>query len=189
MNPIRPIDTWFIEEVLPHEPQYLAVARRLTGGGDEAADLVQDAFAKLLSVDGWSAITNPRSYVIRILYNLAIERMRRAQVVEFRPLPDAGALESIDDAPDSFRIVAAQDQLRRTQAAVAALPERCRVVLIRRRFHNESPRDIARDLGISLSTFEKRLARAIELLTLALAPPEPHGEQHWPGSHCSEAIG
>jgi RNA polymerase sigma-70 factor (ECF subfamily) len=57
--------------------------------------------------------------------------------------------------------------------ALAQMPERCRTVLIRRRFDNQSPTEIARELGISLSTLEKRLARAVVLLGRALDPAMP----------------
>lgn len=170
MSATRPIDRWMIEEVLPHEPQYLAVARRLTRNDDEAADLVQEAMVKLLAVDGWAAIANPRTYAIRSIHNLAFGRMRRAKIVEFQQLSEIDSLELVDEAPDAFRVAAGRDQLARLSNALAAMPERCRTVLVRRRFQDEAPSDIADDLGISLSTLEKRLRRALHLLGRALEP-------------------
>jgi RNA polymerase sigma-70 factor (ECF subfamily) len=169
---MRPLDRWLIDEVLPHEARYLAVARRLSRDQEEAADLVQEALVKLLSIDGWSAIGNPRAYVIRMIHNIAVERMRRARVVEFQQLTEIDTADLCDDAPDSFRVVAGREQVARLSSALDALPERCRTVFVRRRFREQSPRDIARDLGISLSTFEKRLARALYLITRALEPDE-----------------
>jgi RNA polymerase sigma factor (sigma-70 family) len=169
---VRPIDRWFIEEVLPHERAYLDYANRVARDEAEAGDIVQEAYAKLFTLDGWTAIANPAGYVMRVVRNIAIERHRRAKVVALQPLPAPASLDIVDEAPDSFRVVAARRQMARVQQAILALPERCRVALVRRRFDGESPSAIATDLGISLSTYEKRLARAVELLTHALTPQE-----------------
>jgi RNA polymerase sigma factor (sigma-70 family) len=168
MSALRPIDRWFIDEVLPHEARYLMVARRLTRDSDEAADLVQEALLRLMNVDGWSAIANPPAYVVRTIQNIAIERVRRAKIVEFQQLSEIDAANFHDDAPDAFRLVSGQEQVARLAEAITALPERCRTVFVRRRLREQSPRQIAGELGISLSTFEKRLARALYLLTRAL---------------------
>lgn len=166
----RPIDRWLIDEVLPHEARYVAAARRLTRSQEEAADLVQDALVRLMALDGWAAIANPRAYVIRLIHNLAIERMRRARIVEFQQLAESDTIDLCDDAPDAFRVMAGREQVERLSQALNALPERCRTVFVRRRLREQAPGDIARDLGISVSTFEKRLSRALYLLTRALDP-------------------
>ena len=132
---------------------------------DEASDIVQEAYEKLIMLDGWAAIGNPPGYVMRMIRNLAIDRIRRARVVAMQPLPPPTSPDLADERPDSFRVVAAQIEMARVQQAISTLPERCRVVLVRRRFGEETPCGIASDLGISISTFEKRLARAVELLS------------------------
>ncbi len=182
MSVTRPRDRWLIDEVLPHEGRYLAVARRLSGGSEEAADLVQEALVRVMAIDGWAAITDPRAYVIRSIHNIALERMRRAKVVAFQQLSELDTIELHDDAPDAFRVLAGRDQVARLRKAIELLPERCRTVFVRRRFRDERPGDIASDLGISLSTFEKRLGRALYLLARAVEPgdkpqAEPSPEQ------------
>jgi RNA polymerase sigma-70 factor (ECF subfamily) len=168
----RPIDRWLIDEVLPHEARYRAVARRLMRNDDEAADLVQEALVRLLAVDGWAAISNPRAYVVRSIHNIAVERMRRAKVVMFEQIAQADTIDLCDESPDAFRVAAGRHEMDQLRKAVDALPERCRIVFVRRRFREQSPTEIASELGISLSTFEKRLARALYLLVRALNPVE-----------------
>lgn len=148
-------------------------AIRLARSEDEASDLLQECYAKLLGLSGFAAITNPQGYAMRVIHNLAMERFRKAQVVEFAPLRAASEIECMDDTPDSFRILAGKHQLERVEEAIESLPERCRVALVRRRYEEQSPREIASDLGISVSTFEKRLARAVALVARALTPATP----------------
>lgn len=169
---IRPIDRWFMDEVLPHERGFLDYARKIMRNDEGAGDIVQEVYVKLFALDGWSAIANPPGYVMRMIRNQAIERIRQARVVTMQQLPAPVLMEFADDMPDSFRIVAARKQMEKVQQAIAGLPERCRVALVRRRFAEETPREIASDLGISVSTFEKRLARAVELLTHAVTPQD-----------------
>jgi RNA polymerase sigma factor (sigma-70 family) len=187
----RPQDRWLIDEVLPHERRYLAAARRFTRGSEEAADLVQEALVRLVALDGWAAIADPRAYVLRSIHNIALERIRRAKVVDFQQLTEMDTLDLSDDAPDAFRVVAGRDQMARLGKAIELLPERCRTVFVRRRFRDQPPGEIARDLGISLSTLEKRLARALYLLTRALEPGDsgPPDLDDQAGDGDSRAVG
>lgn len=169
MPKLRPIDRWFIDEVLPHEKRYIAAARALTDSEDEARDLVQEVYVKLFSLEGWAAIESPPGYVLRMVRNLAIEHLRRAKIVSFRRLTEADAQNIWDESPDPFRITTAREQLSKVIEALEQMPERCRAVLLRRRFENETPTEIARATGESLSTLEKRLARGMQLLAQALA--------------------
>jgi RNA polymerase sigma factor (sigma-70 family) len=169
MPKLRPIDRWFIDHVLPYERRYIAAARALTDSEDEARDLVQEIYAKLFTLDGWAAIENPPVYVLRMLRNLAIEHLRRTKIVSFRRLTEADAQTIGDESPDQFRVMAAHEQLGKVMNALEKLPERCRSVLLRRRFSDETPTEIAQATGESLSTLEKRLARSMQLLMKALA--------------------
>jgi RNA polymerase sigma-70 factor (ECF subfamily) len=178
MSVIRQIDRWFVETVLPHEKALIAAAVRLCGDAEEARDLVQDVFARMLATEGWQAIGDTRGYMLRMMRNIFIDRLRRSKIVEFRRIFDMDDFDMPDDAPDQHRIIAGQQMLIKLRRAIDTLPEPCRVAFVRRRIHGETPRDIARNLGLSLSTLEKRLARAIYLLTKALAtcdtlPPDP----------------
>lgn len=168
MSVVRPIDRWFIEEVLPFERDLLAAAARWSASPDEARDLVQDVLARMLVTEGWSAIASPKGYMLRVMRNMAIDRMRRAKVIDFRHIVDLDDVEIADEAPDQHRIVEDRQMLEEATRAIAALPERCRTVFERCRVQGESPKQIAQELGLSLSTLEKRLARAIYLLTQSL---------------------
>lgn len=170
MSVVRPIDRWFVTEVLPFERDLLDAAKRLCSGTDEARDLVQEVLARMLSTEGWGAIANPRIYMLRMMRNLAIDRIRRSKIVDFRHFVDLEDFDTPDDTPDQHRIAEDRQQLEDLVRAVSALPERCRTVFERCRIDGQSPRVIAEELGLSLSTLEKRLARAIYLLTAALEP-------------------
>ncbi|MGU3391145.1 RNA polymerase sigma factor [Sphingomonas sp. M1A8_2b] len=178
MTVVRPIDRWFIDDVLPFERDLLSAAQRLCTGTDEARDLVQDVLARMLSTEGWRAIANPKTYMLRMMRNLAIDRMRRAKIVDFRHFVDIENFDAPDDTPGPHSL--AEDRQHRDELAraIRALPDTCRTVFQRCRIDEQSPRLIAEELGMSLSTLEKRLARATYLLTQALGPRRCDADDH-----------
>lgn len=158
-----------MDQILPLEPMLLASARKLADDPDAARDLVQEAFARLLTMDGWAQIEAPHAYLLRMMRNLAFEKLRRAKIARFEQLTLAEDFDVVDESPDAFRVVSGREQLARLDAALKSLPERCRRVFVMRRIEERSPREVARQLGVSPSTLEKRLARAHYLVAQALA--------------------
>jgi RNA polymerase sigma-70 factor (ECF subfamily) len=165
----RAIDEWFIADVLPHAAQFRAYARRLTASADEAEDLVQEAYVRVLATDDFLKIQSGRSFVLRVLHNLAINRARRARIVAIEHIPDVEALGRADPAPDPQARAAARQELARLEAAMRALPDQCRRVVALRKIYEMSPTEIAAQLKISVSTVEKHLTKGMRLVAEALA--------------------
>ena len=172
MPTLRPIDQWFLNEVLPFEARFVSAARRLLRNPDDAYDLVQEVFVRLFVLEGWVDIVNPRAYVLRMLRNLAIERIRRSQIIEFQHLADIEELNLIDEGPDPYRAASAEEQVQRIWAVLESMPPEYRTVLVQRRFEDQPLSTLARELGMSVSTLEKRLARAMYLLNEGLRAQE-----------------
>lgn len=169
---LREIDIWFIDRVLPHERRYVAQARRFATHDDEAVDMVHDVYARVLASEGWRFIDEPRAYVLTMVRNLGVQTLRRARIVAMESLTEARAERLAAPTPGPFEETADRQGLRLALTALANLPERCREVVELRRLHDLSSREIAQKLGLSLSTVEKRLARGMVLMALALAQAE-----------------
>src|SRR6187455_468416 len=70
----------FEEEAIDLADQVYQVARRLVGSREEAEDLMQETYARAFrSWQSFTAGTNLRAWLLRILTNLNIDRGRRKQ--------------------------------------------------------------------------------------------------------------
>ena len=134
------------------------IVRRITGSPDSAEDLVQDAFVKL---SGRNVGQADVGLVVRTAQNLArdamrAERVRAAYADEIRPEQIAGAPAPPDEA------AARRQEINDLFEALKSLPRRTQRVFLMSRLDEMSYPQIARELGVSLSTVEKDMASALE---------------------------
>jgi len=151
----------------------LAQARRILPRGDLARDLVesQDLVQSALR-SGWSELGSFRgestgefmNWLRTILRRKLSRRTRkntprvgRAEPVE--PLDR----EELEDDPEGLEAAVREETLRRLQDAVAQLPPDQRIVL-ERRLHGVTSKDIAAELGLEPATVRKRESRAVARL-------------------------
>ncbi|MGQ4274690.1 RNA polymerase sigma factor [Terrihabitans sp. B22-R8] len=129
---------------------------------DTAADLAQDAFARMLRQSADVAIENPSSYLFRIAANLVTDLNRRERLVDYIADPDPAIAALVDDAPAPLRIVEGREQIRLLETALAELPDRCRRIFILSRVQNVPHRKIASIFGVTTRTVENEIARALK---------------------------
>lgn len=154
---------------LLYRDQAPRLTRRLKAqlnSGEEARDLVQDAFARMLGSTRRESLDRPEAFLNRIVRNLLIDRSRRL-ANRAQHVPIDGAAEPVvrPTQADSIELAETQALYR---AAVAALPERMRAVFLLHRVDGLSYKAIAEELGISIRTAEWHVAEAIIRIGKAL---------------------
>lgn len=134
---------------------------------EEAEDLLQDMFVKL-AARATGPVAEPRAYLYRMLDNLLLDSRRTSarRVAREGKWTEAspGAGNGADDSPSSERELVARERLRLVSDRLAHLPERTLLVFRRFRIDEMPQREIAGELGISVSAVEKHLQRAYRLL-------------------------
>lgn len=131
----------------------------------EAEDLVQEVFIRLLKRGDISALQDVRGYVFETAASVLTDRARKRvsrhsdEHIGFDPITHG----SEDFPPD--RVLIGEETLTRASRALLELPERVRAVFVLRRLEGLRYQDIAQRLGISLSSVEKQMARAVAYLT------------------------
>ena len=93
-----------------------------------------------------------------------LQRVRRERIVAIVDIPGPSLAETRDQAPGVFEAVAERQALVDLLAEVVRLPPICRRVIRLRKFEDRTPREIALELGISVSTVETHLARGMQQL-------------------------
>ncbi len=169
----RDVDRWFSSQLFPHEGALLAVARKMTGDTETARDLVQETYADVLSGDKWRGIVNPRAYAMKAVRSFAGRLLQRARIVPIELLANLETISPADLNPDAYEILSARQKRTLILEAIEDLPPQCRKVVKLRRLKEMLPKEIAQELGISLSMVEKHLARGMALLADKLSEHEP----------------
>lgn len=138
------------------------------GAGDAAEDLLQELWLRL-SERAVGPVGNPLSYLYRAANNLMIDRHRAERQARLRDkcwTETHGGEEAAPD-PSAEDALISREELQRMNAALDALGERPAHCLRRFRLDGVAQKDIAMELGVSLSTVESDLRRAYAALLAA----------------------
>ena len=142
-----------------------ALARMLGRVLDRSAleDAFQTLWLRIQTVDD-QPIDNPRAFLFRLAANVAWDH-GRAEARRRRVQAEAEAiLWGPEDAPGAETVLIARDELARVMAAAEALAEPTRTIFHLNRIGGMPQRDIAVHLGVSRTTVEKHIRRALARL-------------------------
>ncbi|MBA2934627.1 sigma-70 family RNA polymerase sigma factor [Sphingomonas sp. CGMCC 1.13654] len=157
-----PIDAGDLDRIYRVEGPRLAryLGRRLPSGQD-ALDLVHEAFLRFAKARSDRALDRPGAYLQRIARNLLIDRSKR-------PESKFAALHVPIETGDELREEARQEQeielkdmIGQYRQALDELPRKTREVFLLQRVHDLTYREIAERMGISIPTVQYHIARAL----------------------------
>ncbi len=160
----RDVDTWFVEEVLPLEPLLMRLLRHHWHDAAEIADLRQETYIRIFEAAKRERPSPVKPFLVTVARNLIIDRLRRKNVVSIETMADMAWENISESSPSPEDRVAAREDLRRMQAALDQLPARCREVIILRRVHGFSQREVARKMGIKEETVESQVVKGMRIL-------------------------
>jgi RNA polymerase sigma-70 factor (ECF subfamily) len=155
---------WLSTHVLQHEPALRAWLYHKRVVGIETDDIIQDTYARLISVESIDEIRNVRSYMFQTAHSVLVSYVRRSKIVDLQVVSDIDALGIRDDDATPEAHVIGRDELRRLAEAISSLPRRVQDVFVARRIRGMSQREAAKQLGLSENTIEKYMCRSIVLL-------------------------
>jgi RNA polymerase sigma-70 factor (ECF subfamily) len=130
---------------------------RIVGNRAAAEDVAQDAFVKL---NDRALGPTDHGLLFRTAQNLALDHLR-AQRVRDAYARTALPEQHIKDQPLPDQVIDARQRLHALFAALEALPPRTQQVFLLNRVDGLSQPQIAKILGLSVSTVEKEIIRAL----------------------------
>lgn len=128
---------------------------------DDIPDLIQEVFVRLVRRDDTTKLDSVRGYVFETAHSVAIDWLRRYESHRrgVHETFDAQLHGGADTATDQLLID--REDLDCVISALMELPERTRAVFVLRRMESMKFKDIAERLGVSLSTVEQHMYRAM----------------------------
>jgi RNA polymerase sigma-70 factor (ECF subfamily) len=162
----------FDELVLRHEDRVYNMALRMLGNADDALDLAQEVFLSAYrALKAFESKSLFSTWLYRVTVNRCRDEMRRrATVKHTRPRPLGGP--DPDDPPadpparsaSPEEAAASRESMGIVAAAVEALPEDAREVLVLRDVEGLAYEEIAAVLDVPVGTVRSRLFRARSLV-------------------------
>lgn len=140
--------------------------RRKTGCSQQAADLAQDTFLRLLSVREQEAFRVPRAYLRTVAHGLMVDQIRR-RVLEQAYL-EALAMQPEPLAPSPEERLLVIEALYRIDTLLAALPDKTRSVFLLSQIDGLAYAAIGERLGLSLRTVKRHMHTAFAQCLRAL---------------------
>lgn len=142
-----------------HAKIFFAAAYRICGRGEEAEDIVQDAFLKLWkNPAAWDGARGVKftTWFYRVVTNQGLDYMRRK-----RPENGGDSLLFVEDSRQSqqARLEEAQEQAA-LESAIQSLPERQKTALNLCFYEGLSNKEAADVMGVGIKALESLLMRA-----------------------------
>lgn len=155
---------WLARNILPYEPLIRARLGRLQLYGLEIDDIIQEIYARIVSLPSLDSIRHPKQYALQVANAIIIDHIRHSRVISINA---GGNLEQLDiSSPEAGpeKQLEFREEIFQVAHFLAALPPTTRETLILRRVEGLSQRETAVRLGISVKTVEKHMARGVLML-------------------------
>ena len=139
----------------------LSFLRQRLRTADDADDVAQEAYIRMLQYEGSREINSPSSLLFRVAINIANDVGRSEQVRHAADHCGVDGLEIDSGVATPERQVAAAQDLELLYETIEQLPPRCRQVFLLSRVHCMTYPEIARHCGISVKMVEKHISHAL----------------------------
>jgi RNA polymerase sigma-70 factor (ECF subfamily) len=138
---------------------------RLLRSEEEAQDVCQEAFLKAFrGLGSFRGQARFSSWLYQIALNLCRDRMRRKKGKTWVSLDEIGETATAARGPSVLELVETGDLSRRVVAAMAALPDEQREVIVLKEYEGRTFPEIAEILDVPVSTVKTRLYRGLTQL-------------------------
>jgi RNA polymerase sigma-70 factor (ECF subfamily) len=157
------------ELIRSHHTSLMHLLRRRIRVAEDAADVAQEAYIRMLKYEGARNVRFPSSLLFRIAINVAKDRGRSEQVRHAQDQCEFNELEIDSGVASPERELAAQQDLARVYEIIDQLPPKCRRVFLLSRMNEMTYPQIAAHCGISIKMVEKHISHALAICTAKLA--------------------
>lgn len=151
----------FAAVIAPHYDVLYRVAYRLTRSAADAEDLAQEVCVRAYPrLEELERLEQPRAWLLRVLYRLHIDSLRRYERRHVGSIDDADDTQLVDERPGPFEQTASALEGRRLDRAWSFLDNEQRALLALHDIEGYSLDEIHAMTGFKHGTIKSRLHRA-----------------------------
>jgi len=164
-----------LEVYLANESALHAFISRFVYRRHDIDDISQEAFLRAYKAERKTKIQNPKAFLYKVARNVALDELKKKSnllteyiedIAGFDVLQTEKSFEERFDDKETFKVFC---------EAVSMLAPKCQKVFIMRRVYGFTQKEIARELGISVSTVEKHIATGLRRCRAALLQHAQNG--------------
>lgn len=141
----------------------------------EASEVAQEAYVRLLSLDKPGAVSYLRAFLYKTAANLAVDRLRRNDVHERATA--SPLFQDLVESRSPERHVASLQDIQQLERILEDLPPKCRQAFVLNRCHGMDFVDIAREMQLSERMVRTYVVRALLYCRARLDATDPQQEQ------------
>jgi RNA polymerase sigma-70 factor (ECF subfamily) len=163
-----PKDRFLADLVARHAAALEKYLARKLENPDDAAEIAQEAFLRLHRLEQPENLENARAFLFQVATNLAVDRLRRRQL-HYRFLNEEKPQGMEEEGTDGGgagaspeQILEARQRLETIYRALDELPFQVRQAFLLHRRGGLSYSDIARQMGVSVSSVEKYILTTLK---------------------------
>lgn len=149
----------------------MSAAYRVTGNSQDAEDVLQTVFLRLVRRDAASWLSaDPRAYLHRAAVNAGLDVVRSRKAARSTPLEDVEPILSEEDDRGPDRLLGSVEIREHVRQALTGLSPRSAEIFVLRYFEGYDNHEIADMLGTSRSTVAVILHRSRNSVRERIAP-------------------
>ena len=126
----------------------------------EAKEVAQEAYVRLLKLDQPGAVSFLRAFLFRTAANLAVDRIRHEQMAR-RVVRESKFLEELTAQPTPEQFATDAQELQLVERLVNELPPKCRRAFLLHKVYGLAFADIAKQMGLGERMVRTYVCRAI----------------------------
>ena len=150
----------FEKIVRRHQNWAWRLAYRFIGNEEDAADVVQDAFIRLLDASGrYRPTATFKTYFYKVITRLCLDRAKKKQPLYLETIPD-----SPDPRPGVTDAMIRRETAVLVRASLDSLPPNQRMAIVLRYYEDLNYEEIASALETTTKAVERLLSRGRERL-------------------------
>lgn len=140
-----------------------AALMRRGRSGHDADDLVQEAWVRMACYERDQVVEQPEAFLMRTALNLSIDGHRTR--IGHGEEVDLEEVVLLDLSPDTEAVILARERMARLSESLGRLSDKTRDIFLAHRIDGLTYQQIAQQHGLSISTVEKHIAKAMLQIT------------------------